>query len=181
MYNKYYRLNESRWELPEENEYFQYPNYGYDKEEYDYIKEKNLKEGWDKHIIKELTKFYNENKDYIVTECDKLYDNNFYYYIDFSYLTPEEKQIIKDITENPKTFIKDRTYEVRKVIRENPDLNPSDILFKSINPKNLITLSANLLCSIKYYAFLNIANTLRLGRKWIIFNGLRILIMSSII
>ncbi len=52
MYNKYYRLNESRWVLPEEDDLFKYPDYGYDKEEYNYIKEiRNLKEGWDKGII----------------------------------------------------------------------------------------------------------------------------------
>jgi hypothetical protein len=138
MFNKYYRLNESRWELPEENEYFQYPNYGYDKEEYDYIKEKNLKEGWDKHIIKELTKFYNENKDYIVTECDELKHNNKYFYINFPKVTEEEikkyeNKISKEyVSFTPKFPKKYKNYEIRKVIREYSNLNPSSILFSDI-------------------------------------------------
>lgn len=33
MYNNYYRLNESRWKLPDEGEYFKFPDYENDKYE----------------------------------------------------------------------------------------------------------------------------------------------------
>ncbi len=60
MFNNYYRLNESRWELPEEDNNFIYPNYGYDIN--DIKKDKNFKykRGWDKKIIEEVTRFYND-------------------------------------------------------------------------------------------------------------------------
>ncbi len=164
MYNKYYRLNESRWELPEESEIFTLPDYSYykDKDKHIHIS-KNLEKGWDKDIIEELTHFYYNLKDNIVTENDELDCGYFYSYIDFSHLTSEEE-----------TW-RDRTDEVREVIRKNPNLNPSDILFKESRnvkyydiEKMCQNISKKLSCTIKVYTLIFNQDIVR---KTIFING----------
>ncbi len=149
MFNKYYRINESRWALPDEDGII-YSNYE------DGIKNDRLKndEGWDKGIKEELERFYNENKNCIVTEYDNL-KNFVYYYITFSYLTLEEKNKLKRFDKKWEYDEKeDRTYEVREVIRKHPELNPSYILFKFFrNDYPIEKLSKNLSCAIKEYYF----------------------------
>ncbi len=157
MYNKYYRLNESRWELPEENEYFKFPDYENDKHEiidryenYIEYEENNLEE----KIVKELNKFYKDNKDYIVTEYDKLDEFLYYHYVDFSFLISQkiknEYWAWIDIFDDSVY----RTRMVRKVIRDHPELNPSYILFKRFKTGSYIKdLSENLFCIIREYIF----------------------------
>ncbi len=84
MYNKYYKLNESRWELPEENDIFKfkYPNYGYDINDIKNAKYYN-KNGINClddifKIKKNLESFYYEFKYFIVKEYDKLENNKCY-------------------------------------------------------------------------------------------------------
>ncbi len=178
MYNKFYRLNESRWELPEENEYFKYPDYGYKKRDR-YNNFENLKEGWDEDIKHELRKFYDLNKQSIVTEYDKLNDYSFYNYIDFSYLTPDELNKMKNKDHIFYYYDEDKTYEVREVIRENPKLNPSDILFSDLYIPSIVKLSKKLSCAIKLYGFKYSNNSLNLRTKDIYFSGSYFLIYCS--
>ncbi len=177
MYNKYYKLNESRWELPEENDIFKfkYPNYGYDINDIKNAKYYN-KNGINClddifKIKNNLESFYSAFKYFIVTEYDKLENNECYSYIDFSYFTPEELNEI-DLKGKKRPGDEDKTYLVREVIRKYPKLNPSDILFKKLSL--VCQLSEILSCVIKIYNFQYhiYNNSLNILLKTIYYNGI---------
>ncbi len=159
MFNKFYRLNESRWELPEERDIFKYPNYNKDIYDVKYSKYKFFEER-DNEIIDYLKEFYWVNRNKIVTQYDNL-EQDYYYYIDFSILTLDELNFYyhtcnTEDYEDYYNFFNYRTYLVRKVIRKHPELNPSDILFRDDKynfDSKIMYYSNKLSCVIKKYIF----------------------------